>query len=335
MEQSLMEQVLAALRAVAEPSRLRLLALCARSELTVTQLTHLLGQSQPSVSRHLKLLCDAGLLDRFPEGSSVFYRIAQDAISQRVLALLPENDSTLRLDRARLAEIERERERAAAAYFAANAHQWDALRALQVPDREVEQTLLDLLDLSATNDFLDIVTGTGRMLEVIGPHVRRGVGIDRSRDMLAIARVNLDRARLRNCLARQGDMYALPFTGPEFDLVLLHQVLHYADRPAEVVAEAARVIRPGGRLVIVDVAPHDLESLRRDHAHRRLGFAEAEVNEWLSRAGLDVHPTRHLPGPPLTVSIWDANSRTVAFSPRASQSDTRSFGPFLQETQTR
>ena len=314
---------------------MRLLALCARSELTVTQLTHLLGQSQPSVSRHLKLLCDAGLLDRFPEGSSVFYRIAQDAISQRVLALLPENDSTLRLDRARLAEIERERERAAAAYFAANAHQWDALRALQVPDREVEQTLLDLLDLSATNDFLDIGTGTGRMLEVIGPHVRRGVGIDRSRDMLAIARVNLDRARLRNCLARQGDMYALPFTGPEFDLVLLHQVLHYADRPAEVVAEAARVIRPGGRLVIVDVAPHDLESLRRDHAHRRLGFAEAEVNEWLSRAGLDVHPTRHLPGTPLTVSIWDANSRTVAFSPRASQSDTRSFGPFLQETQTR
>ena len=330
-----MERVLAALRAAAEPSRLRLLALCARSELTVTQLTQLLGQSQPSVSRHLKLLCDAGLIDRFPEGSSVFYRIAQDAFSQRILALLPQDDSTLRLDQARLADIERERERAAAAYFAANAHQWDALRALQVPDREVEQTLLDLLDLSATDDFLDIGTGTGRMLEVIGPHVRRGVGIDRSRDMLAIARVNLDRARLRKCLARQGDMYALPFTGPEFDLVLLHQVLHYADRPAEVVAEAARVIRPGGRLIIVDVAPHDLESLRRDHAHRRLGFAEAEVNEWLSRAGLDVRPTRHLAGTPLTVSIWDANSRTTAFPARLNQTDTRSFDPFLQETQSR
>ena len=283
----------------------------------------------------MKLLCDAGLIDRFPEGSSVFYRIAQDAFSQRILALLPQDDSTLRLDQARLADIERERERAAAAYFAANAHQWDALRALQVPDREVEQTLLDLLDLSATDDFLDIGTGTGRMLEVIGPHVRRGVGIDRSRDMLAIARVNLDRARLRNCLARQGDMYALPFTGPEFDLVLLHQVLHYADRPAEVVAEAARVIRPGGRLIIVDVAPHDLESLRRDHAHRRLGFAEAEVNEWLSRAGLDVRPTRHLAGTPLTVSIWDANSRTTAFPARLNQTDTPSFDPVLQETQSR
>lgn len=330
-----MERVLAALRAAAEPSRLRLLALCARSELTVTQLTQLLGQSQPSVSRHLKLLCDAGLLDRFPEGSSVFYRIAQDPISQRILALLPAEDSTLRRDQLRLAEIERERERAAAAYFAANAHQWDALRGLQVPDREVEQTLLDLLDLSATSDFLDIGTGTGRMLEVIGPYVRRGVGIDRSRDMLAIARVNLERAQLRNCLARQGDMYALPFTGPEFDLILLHQVLHYADRPAEVVAEAARVLRPGGRLIVVDVAPHDLESLRRDHAHRRLGFAEVEVNEWLTRAGLDLQPTLHLPGTPLTVSIWDATSRNVGTLPRVGQADTRSFIPLLHETPSR
>lgn len=301
----------------------------------MTQLTQLLGQSQPSVSRHLKLLCDAGLIDRFPEGSSVFYRIAQDPISQRILALLPEGDSTLRLDQARLAEIERERERAAAAYFAANAHQWDALRALQVPDREVERTLLGLIDLSAINDFLDIGTGTGRMLEVIGPHVRRGVGIDRSRDMLAIARVNLDRAKLRNCLARQGDMYALPFTGPEFDLVLLHQVLHYADRPAEVVAEAARVLRPGGRLIIVDVAPHELESLRRDHAHRRLGFAETEVNEWLARAGLDIHPTLHLAGTPLTVSIWDATSRDAVTAPRVGQADSRSFDTLLHETETR
>lgn len=330
-----MERVLAALRAAAEPSRLRLLALCARSELTVTQLTQLLGQSQPSVSRHLKLLCEAGLIDRFPEGSSVFYRLAQDPISQRILALLPEADSLLRLDQARLAEIERERERAAAAYFAANAHQWDALRALQVPDREVEETLLDRLDLAATDDFLDIGTGTGRMLEVIGPHVRRGVGIDRSRDMLAIARVNLDRAGLRNCLARHGDMYALPFTAPEFDLVLLHQVLHYADRPAEVVAEAARVLRPGGRLIIVDVAPHDLESLRRDHAHRRLGFAEAEVNDWLARAGLEPQPTQHLPGTPLTVSIWDANSPSAATAPRGGQADIRSFDPLLHETQIR
>lgn len=330
-----MERVLNALRAAAEPSRIRLLALCARSELTVTQLTQLLGQSQPSVSRHLKLLCDAGLIDRFPEGSSVFYRIAQDPISQRILALLPEDDSTLRLDQTRLAEIERERERNAAAYFAANAHQWDALRALQVPDREVEQTLLDLLDLSAIQDFLDIGTGTGRMLEVIGPRVRRGVGIDRSRDMLAIARVNLDRAGLRNCLARQGDMYALPFTGPQFDLVLLHQVLHYADRPAEVVAEAARVLRPGGRLIIVDVAPHDLESLRRDHAHRRLGFAESDVNDWLARAGLDIHPTLHLAGTPLTVSIWDATSRGAVTSPRIGQADTRSLDPLLHEIQIR
>jgi ArsR family transcriptional regulator len=326
-----MERVLAALRAAAEPSRLRLLALCARSELTVTQLTQVLGQSQPSVSRHLKLLCEAGLIDRFPEGSAVFYRIAQDPLSLRILRLLPEDDATLKRDLARLGDIERERERAAARYFAANAHQWDALRALQVPDREVESVLLERIVVSGTEDLLDIGTGTGRMLELFGARVRRGVGIDRSRDMLAIARINLERANLRNCVARYGDMYALPFTAPSFDLILLHQVLHYADRPADAVLEAARVLRPGGRLVIVDVAPHDLEALRRDHAHRRLGFADTEISEWLARAGLDVAPTLQLPGNPLTVSIWDATARAAVTAPSAVQADPISFEPLSHE----
>ena len=327
-----MDRLLAALRAVAEPSRIRLLALCARRELTVTQLTQVLGQSQPGVSRHLKLLCDAGLLDRFPEGSSVFYRLAEDPLSQRILALLPTGDSTLAVDQTRLAEIERERERAAAAYFAANAHQWDGLRALLVPDKEVEQRLLTMLDLSTVKDFLDIGTGTGRMLELIGPRVSRAIGIDRSRDMLAVARVNLDRANLRHCSARQGDMYALPFLAPSFDLVLLHQVLHYADRPVDAVLEAARVLRPGGRLVIVDMAPHNLESLREAHAHRRLGFSESDVNEWLARAGLDILPSQHLPGSPLTVTIWDATSPHTGARPNPVRQDLRFFDQSLQET---
>jgi len=329
-----MDRVLAALRAAAEPSRIRLLALCARSELTVTQLTQVLGQSQPGVSRHLKLLCDAGLLDRFREGSSVFYRLADGPLSQGILALLPTHDSMLSLDQSRLAEIERERERSAAAYFAANAHQWDELRALHVPDKEVEQRLLAILDLSSVKDFLDIGTGTGRMIEVIGPHVERGIGIDRSRDMLAVARLRLDRANLRNCSARQGDMYALPFAAPCFDLVLLHQVLHYADRPGDVILEAARVLRPGGRLVIVDMAPHELESLREAHAHRRLGFSESEVNDWLGQAGLDVRPALHLPGSPLTVTIWDATARSVSPNPRPTRADQRLTGSPFQETQS-
>jgi ubiquinone/menaquinone biosynthesis C-methylase UbiE len=320
-----MDELLAALRAAAEPTRLRLLALCAQNELSVSELTDILGQSQPRVSRHLKLLCDAGLLDRFREGSWVFYRLAEPAragaLARLLVDLVPGEDATLALDRERLAAIKRQRQEQAAAYFRANAAQWDRIRSLYVEEREVEAALAKLLPPDGIRDLLDIGTGTGRMLEIFAPRVERALGVDLSREMLAVARVNLERANLRNCSIRQADMYQLPFAGASFDAVLIHQVLHYAERPADVIAEAARVLRPEGRLVIVDFAPHHLEFLRDEHAHRRLGFADTEVTAWCRAAGLEPEAARLLPGSPLTVSLWPSR--------RGAPADNRSNAPAL------
>ncbi|MBX6369951.1 MAG: metalloregulator ArsR/SmtB family transcription factor [Rhodospirillales bacterium] len=299
-----MNEVLAALRAVAEPTRLRLLAVCARGELTVSDLVQILGQSQPRVSRHLKLLCEAGLLDRFREGSWVFYRLAQTPLAQLLSGLVPENDPTAALDAERLAAIKRARAEAAAAYFRANAARWDEIRSLHVDEREVEAALVRLLPDQGVRDLLDIGTGTGRMLELFGPRVQQAVGIDLSREMLAVARVNLERAGLRNGSVRQADMYQLPFPGGSFDAVVIHQVLHYAERPAAAIAEAARVLRPGGHLLVIDFLPHEVEQLRIEHAHRRLGFSDAEVSAWFAAAGIEGGEAVHLPGDPLTVAIW-------------------------------
>jgi len=308
-----MDELLAGLRAAAESTRLRLLLLCAKGELTVSELTEILGQSQPRVSRHLKLLCDAGLLDRFREGSWVFYRLAEGAeLARRLIELVPDGDAILALDRERLAQIKQQRLEQATAYFRANAAQWDRIRSLYIDEKEVEAALVELLPERGVHDLLDIGTGTGRMLEIFGPRVERAVGIDLSREMLAVARVNLERAELRNCAIRQADMYQLPLAGASFDAVVIHQVLHYAERPAQVVAEAARVLRPSGRLVVVDFAPHQLEFLRSEHAHRRLGFADAELVGWCRAAGLEPGPVRHLPGDPLTVSLWPAHRRAAA-----------------------
>lgn len=311
-----MNELLSALRAAAEPSRLRLLALCAAGELTVSELTEILGQSQPRVSRHLKLLCEAGLLDRFREGTWVFYRLAQRAkggiLARLLLGLVPEGDATLALDCERLAAIKRQRAAQAAEYFRANAAQWDRIRSLYVDEEEVEAALLQLLPADGVRDLLDIGTGTGRMLEIFGPRVERAVGVDLSREMLAVARVNLERADLRNCSIRHADMYQLPLAGAAFDAVVVHQVLHYAERPPQVIAEAARVLRPGGVLVVVDFAPHDLEFLRREQAHRRLGFADTEVVAWFVAAGLEPGSVRHLPGNPLTIALWPAHRRVEA-----------------------
>lgn len=309
-----MEHLLAALKAAAEPTRLRLLALCARGELTVSELMQILGQSQPRVSRHLKLLCDAGLLDRFREGTWAFFRLAERGaaadLARTLVESIPSDDPMLALDLERLEAIKRMRAEAAASYFRENAERWHEIRSLHVPEREVEEALVRLLP-GGIGDLLDVGTGTGRMLEIFGPHVDRAVGIDLSREMLAIARANLERAGLRNCQVRQGDMYQLPVPSGAVDAVIIHQVLHYAEHPADVLSEAARVLRPGGRLLLVDFAQHDLEALRVDHAHRRLGFADEEVAGWCRIAGLAVGPVVRLPGNPLTVSIWPA-TRTGA-----------------------
>ena len=304
----LMDQLLNKLRATAEPTRLRILVLCARTELTVSELTRILGQSQPRVSRHLKLLVEAGLLERFQEGSWMFHRAARDSLGARVLLslgdLMPAEDPVIAGDGARLAEVKQERADAASAYFGTNAASWDQLRALHVDEAEVENAVLSFLPEDGIDDFLDVGTGTGRMLELVAPQIGAGVGIDMSRDMLAVARTNLDRADIGHCQVRQSDMYQMALPSRSFDAAIIHQVLHFADDPARAIAETARVLKPGGMLLAVDFAPHGQESLRDEHEHRRLGFADAEVGGWFADAELEVRRIAHLPGTPLTVTLW-------------------------------
>jgi ubiquinone/menaquinone biosynthesis C-methylase UbiE len=303
-----MDKILGCLRAAAEPTRLRLLALCAVSDMNVGDLTNILGQSQPRVSRHLKLLCNAGLLDRYHEGSKVFYRLADGSgeegrIAEKIIDLFPIDDRQTVQDRGLLDSLKLKRAEEAEAYFRANADEWDRLRSLHVDDREVERALLENFP-EHIGDLLDIGTGTGRMLQLFSDRVDRGVGIDTSQDMLGVARAKLGTLGIRNCHVRLGDMYRLPMPDKAFDGVIIHQVLHYSDDPARVISEAARVLRSDGILNVVDFSPHNLEVLREEHAHRRLGFTDNEIANWFKRAGLVTKSVTELEGNPLTVSLW-------------------------------
>jgi ArsR family transcriptional regulator len=310
-----LDSLLNALRAAAESTRLRLVALCAEGELTVTELTQILGQSQPRVSRHLKLLCEAGLLERYQERTWVFYRLAHPVTgggrASTLVGLLPQDDPTLVRDRERLEAVKRARAERAADYFRDNAGRWDEIRALYVPEVEVERALLDALGDGAIGNLLDVGTGTGRVLELLAPRFEQGIGLDLSHEMLEGARVRLSHPEMRHCHVRHGDMYNLPFAPNSFDAVVFHMVLHFADNPAAAMAEAARVMRPGGRLVLVDFAPHDQEFLRDQHAHRRLGFAETEVKAWCDAVGIAADEPIRLPGDPLTVLLWSAVAPNV------------------------
>ncbi len=307
-----LDHLLSGFRAAAESTRLRILALCAESELTVTELTQILGQSQPRVSRHLKVLCEGGLLERHQERAWVFYRLAdpgrEATLAEAIVALLPDDDPTLTLDRERLSVIKQARAERAGRYFRDNAADWDQIRALHVDESDVEAALAQLFDGRNMENFLDIGTGTGRVLELMAPNVKSGVGIDMSHEMLALARVRLETADLKHCQVRQGDMYNLSFANDSFDGIAFHMVLHFADDPSGVLAEAARVLRPGGRLVLVDFAPHDLEFLRDKHAHRRLGFTPSDVTSWCAAAGLDPAAPLRLSSEALTVLLWSADA---------------------------
>jgi ubiquinone/menaquinone biosynthesis C-methylase UbiE len=317
----MLDAFLAMLRAAAEPTRLRLLALCAEADLSVGELTQIVGQSQPRVSRHLKVLCDAGLLDRAPEGTSVFYRMTGDydgtRLAETLLDFIPLDDPIVALDRERLDAIRQSRGAAAAGYFRENAAHWHEIRSLHVDDAEVEAALTRIVGEIRPEMLLDIGTGTGRVLQLLGPGLRRGLGVDLSREMLAVARANLERAGLRNCALRQADMYQLPLPDDSFDMITLHQVLHFAENPQAALREVFRVLRPGGYVLLVDFAPHELEHLRADHAHRRLGFSDGQVHQWFEAVGLETEETVYLPGDPLTVCIWRARApwRVPADSP--------------------
>src|SRR6478609_4371316 len=292
------ESLHAVLRAAGEGTRLRILALLAEAELTVSDLTKILRQSQPRISRHLKLLAEAGLVDRYREGSWAFYRLGERGgvadIAQTLVGRLDPNDAVVMRDRGRLAAVRAARAAAAQTYFSQHAVEWDRIRRLHVADAAVESAIETALADRPIRSLLDLGTGTGRMLELFGPHIERGLGIDMSLDMLSLARARLERADLRHCSVRHGDIYDLALPRDSFDVVIIHQVLHFLDDSARAIAEAARVLRPGGRLLVVDFAPHDLEFLREEHAHRRLGFAAETVTQWMEQADLEVTLHRSL-----------------------------------------
>jgi ubiquinone/menaquinone biosynthesis C-methylase UbiE len=308
------------LKAAGEPTRLRLLALLAAGDLTVTDLTEILGQSQPRISRHLKLLGEVALIDRYQEGAWAYFRLKQDgravALAQALLKYASETDPVLLRDSERLAAVKRIRAERAQAYFSRNAAEWDELRRLHVADEDVDEALIELIGSAPIDAFLDLGTGTGRMLQLLSGHYRRAVGVDASRDMLAVARANLDKAKITAASVRHGDIFNLPLDAQDFDLITIHQVLHFLDQPEAALTEAARMLRPGGRLVIIDLAPHDLEYLRNDHAHLRLGFSHQTMEEWLVKTGLDVEKVQDLrparqDAEALTVTIWLARDRRM------------------------
>jgi ubiquinone/menaquinone biosynthesis C-methylase UbiE len=312
--------MLAGLEAAGEVTRLRLLALLVDAELTVSELTTILGQSQPRISRHLRLLVEAGLVDRHREGAWAFFRVsdhgpAGDLVHDLIGRIEPA-DAVLSADRSRLAEVRRARADQAARYFADHAAQWDRLRSLHVAEDVVETAIREVIGDRPLHAVLDLGTGTGRMLELVAPLADRAVGIDQSPAMLNLARTRLERAGQRQVQLRQGDLYALPVERDGYDLVILHQVLHYLDDPVRALREAARVLRPGGRLLVIDFAPHTHEFLRDQHAHRRLGFEADEIGGYLRDAGLEMRLHRDLPpaahgGDALTVSLWLAQDPRI------------------------
>lgn len=320
MDQMSVQEVLSGLAAAGEATRLRLLAILCDAELTVSELVAILGQSQPRISRHLKLLVEAHLVERHREGSWVFLLAAQSGpgavLARKIVSAILPDDPTLLADRARLGEVRAARAEQAARYFAGHAATWDKVRAMHIAEDRVEQAIHAAVGSEPLDAVLDIGTGTGRMLELLAPQANRVLGIDQSPPMLSVARDRLDRAGLRNVQLRQGDMFALPVERNAFDLVVLHQVLHYLDDPSRALREAMRTLRPGGRLLVVDFAPHDEESLRVDHAHRRLGFSQEEIAGVMSDAGLHVELARDLApdagdGGKLTVSLWMARDRRI------------------------
>ena len=279
----------AALKAAGEPTRLRILALAARGSFCVMEFVEILGQSQPRLSRHLRLLTEAGLVDRFREGSWAFFRLGERGgtaeFARALIGRLKSDDAIVLRDRERLTAVRASRAAAAQNYFRRHAAEWDRIRRLHVADAAVELAIRTALADKPIRSLLDLGTGTGRMLELFGADIERGLGLDLSLDMLALARARLDRAGLKHCSVRHGDIYDLALPRDSFDVVIIHQVLHFLDDSARAIAEAARVLRPGGRLLVVDFAPHDLEFLREEHAHRRLGFAAETVTQWLEAAG--------------------------------------------------
>jgi ubiquinone/menaquinone biosynthesis C-methylase UbiE len=296
-------------RALADATRLRIVALLRTMELSVGELAQVLGQSQPRVSRHVKILCDAGLAERRKEGSWVFVALGSGATVGPIATALDawgeiEPDHWAVADAARLAAVRADRAASAASWFEANAGQWDAIRSLHIAESEVEAAMSTVLGDAPIGQLIDIGTGTGRMLELFGGRAGQALGIDRSSEMLRLARAKLSERGLANAELRQADLYALPLGDEAADLAIIHHVLHFAQQPGAAIAEAARVLEPGGRLLIADFAAHDREDLRIKDAHARLGFTDEQMTTWFAAAGLAPARIETLEGGELTVKLW-------------------------------
>ncbi|MBS0238515.1 MAG: metalloregulator ArsR/SmtB family transcription factor [Proteobacteria bacterium] len=321
--------LVAALKAAAEPTRLRILLLLSAGELNVKDLTLILGQSQPRISRHLKLLCEAGLIERFRDGSWVYFHISDrqpgGRLALRLVSEVDPSESSVRRDRERAEALKREREAAAQAFFEQHAADWDRIRTLHVAENDVEAAMRRALGDGPFGLFVDLGTGTGRTLELFADRFARGLGLDVNQSMLNYANANLKAKGCLNAQVRHGDIYSLALADRQADAVVMHQVLHFLSDPALAIREAARVLAPGGKLLIIDFAPHDLEFLRTREAHERLGFAHDQVKGWLTDAGLVPKSTEDLKPKDgdreeiLTVTIWLAE-RPAAKSAVASTS---------------
>jgi ubiquinone/menaquinone biosynthesis C-methylase UbiE len=315
-----MDHIVDVVRAIGEPTRLRILALLSHGEMAAGEMSTVLNQSQPRVSRHLKLLAEANLIERRPEGAWVFFRLndkdSAGKIALAILAELPARDFIIARDLERLAQVQAHREQQAQAYFEAAAEEWETLRRLHQPDEAVEAALSEAIEAKRFDFHIDLGSGTGRMLEVFAPFTDRGEGIDSSRKMLALARARFDGSGGKTLSVRQGDILALPYADHSADLVTIHQVLHYLREPQLAIAEASRVLAIGGMLLIADFAPHNFEELREKHAHRRLGFTDQEIANWCQMAGLSVMATSHVAPRSqqegLTVTIWKATKIEIA-----------------------
>jgi ArsR family transcriptional regulator len=303
-----MNDLIRKLRAVAEPTRLRLLALCVEGEFSVTELCQVLGQSQPRVSRHLKILCDAGLLERSNEGTSAYFRVVFSGpgadLAQHLLASIPERDETLARDRDKVSTIRTVRARRAKDFVLRISNRDEPSRALEAKTGEIEDAVRALVLDRPVQRLLDIGTGTGRVLEVLGSNVGVGVGIDRSREMLAVARVKLEDAGLNNCRVRYGDLYELPFDAETFDAATVQHVLRFTNDPKAAIGEAARVLAPGAAFVVIDLAAAERAAQGGEPDYARRGFLDIDMDYWFRSAGLRPVNSLKVPGGTETVGIW-------------------------------
>ena len=268
------KQLVDQLKTLADPARLRIVMLCAQGECSVSELTRILGLSQPRVSQHLKQLCDAGLLERFRDGHFVYYRVMsggrQAALRRKLLALIPADDAVFARDIGRLREL---RGTGIGSADERGSH-----------DRPLHRALVELTVAAPVGDLVDIGCGHGRILKLLASRARRAVGVDIDSDARRFARAELLLAGLPNCTLRQGDMYRLPLGDDEFDTAILDDVLFEAERPADVIAEAVRVLRPGGRLLMLAATEQ-----------REFDEHAARLASWCAGSGLRLARARSIP----------------------------------------